>query len=361
MTKTKIILHSLALAALACPAFAFSAPIEVKAEGSEEIVSSEVLSNEISSEEIIEPVEEPAYKYLIKDAYIGYRDSEEAQYTKGDYKIGNYFLSAEGWNDESDPIIMTISGNITTKLESKVVYIYEYRPTSVIWNGKEIVRNEDKTYTLEKPLAEGAYDLTINFTKTVITNPVDLTNLNWASLLTVQNLMTIGSWVIIVIGMLVIFFVSRNGKKYTLSSVQKNLSSKIEESFGKDVSEKITNLLNDTVKPIFDTLNDKLAKIDNNNATLVRCLLLMQEDTPESRLAITKCLSELDTSKDDKANEIAKMIEAEIAKYKKESEERQKALEEAEKLNGEWQEKANVKEEIEEVEIEEKKDDFGTL
>jgi hypothetical protein len=71
----------------------------------------------------------------------------------------------------------------------------------------------------------------------------------------------------------------------------------------------------------------------------MRCLLVMQEGTPEARLAVTKYLSELDVSADEKAAQVKELIEGEMAKYKAEAEAKQKALEDAKKANSEWAEK----------------------
>lgn len=319
-------------------------------EGEGEVVSSEtetVSASETTSETSSES-STPAtttYEYRVMEAIIGYRDSEDVSYAKGDSRIGSYFLSADGWNDgDTYDITMTITGNVTTKLADKVVYIYEYRPTLVKWCGNEISMNSDKTYTLTKPTEKGDYALEINFTKTMITNPMDLTSINWSSLLTVQNLMTIGSWVVIIVGILILYGLNRRYKKRgstTLEEVKKSISSEIENVYGVEMAKSINSLLDTSVKAAFTAIDEKLSKLDNNNATLVRCLLVMQENTPEARLAVTKYLSELDTAEDSKAEEVKKLIEAEMEKYKADQEAKEKALEEARKVNEQWKDKAS--------------------
>lgn len=321
-------------------------------EGEGEVVSSEeeVSASETTSETSSETTSEsstpaPTYEYRVMEAVIGYRDSEDVSYAKGDSRIGSYFLSADGWNEgDTYDITMTITGNVTTKLAEKVVYIYEYRPTLVKWCGNEILMNGDKTYTLAKPTEKGDYALEINFTKTMITNPMDLTSINWSSLLTVQNLMTIGSWVVIIVGILILYGLNRRYKKRgstTLEEVKKSISSEIENVYGVEMAKSINSLLDTSVKAAFTAIDEKLSKLDNNNATLVRCLLVMQENTPEARLAVTKYLSELDTAEDSKAEEVKKLIEAEMEKYKVEQEAKEKALEEARKVNEQWKDKAS--------------------
>ncbi len=326
---------SLALCGLAIPTTASAA----LAEGGEEI--SEEVSIPVSEEES-ETESEKAYTYVVNDAKIGYRDADNVSYAVGDHSIGDYYLSADGWGDaDTYDIIMTVKGNVSTKLSDKVLYLYEYRATSVSWNGIPLEVNEDKTYTLKKPTAPGAYDLEINFTKTLISDPTDLSSVNWSSLFTVQNLMTIGSWVVIVVGILVIYALNRRYKKRgstTLDEVKSSLNAEIENVCGKEMSEALANLMNGTIKTTFEAIDKKLSTVDNNSAVLMRCLLAMQENTPESRLAVTKLLTELDTSEDKQSEQVRKLIEEEIAKRDTEKEERAKALEEAKKLNNSWSE-----------------------
>ncbi len=326
---------SLALCGLAIPTTASAA----LAEGEEEI--SEEVSISVSEEES-ETESETAYTYVVNDAKIGYRDADNVSYAVGDHSIGDYYLSADGWGDaDTYDIIMTVKGNVSTKLSDKVLYLYEYRATSVSWNGIPLEVNEDKTYTLKKPTAPGAYDLEINFTKTLISDPTDLSSVNWSSLFTVQNLMTIGSWVVIVVGILVIYALNRRYKKRgstTLDEVKSSLNAEIENVCGKEMSEALANLMNGTIKTTFEAIDKKLSTVDNNSAVLMRCLLAMQENTPESRLAVTKLLTELDTSEDKQSEQVRKLIEEEIAKRDTEKEERAKALEEAKKLNNSWSE-----------------------
>ncbi len=327
---------TLSIAALSLGGLAAKAPAaEAIADGDTE-TTSEVSSTEETKKE------EASYSYVINDAKIGYRDSEDVSYAAGDHSIGDYYLSADGWNegDEYD-VVMTIKGNVVTKLSDKVLYLYEYRATSVSWNGIPLTVNEDKTYTLKKPTAPGAYDLEINFTKTLISDPTDLSSVNWSSLFTVQNLMTIGSWVVIVVGILVLYAINRRYKKRgstTLDEVKNSLSSEIENVCGKEMSEALSKLMDGTVKTTFEAINSKLETVDNNSAVLMRCLLAMQENTPESRLAVTKLLTELDTSEDKQTEQVRKLIEEEIVKRDAEKEERAKALEEAKKANNAWAE-----------------------
>lgn len=350
---------SLTLSGLAIPTTASAVFAEGETETSEEVsVSAPV--EDVSTE----TKANTAYTYVINDAKIGYRDTEDVSYATGDHSIGDYYLSADGWGDaDTYDIVMTIKGNVTTKLSDKVLYLYEYRATAVMWNGEALTVNEDKTYTLKKPSAPGAYDLEINFTKTLISNPTDLSSVNWSSLFTVQNLMTIGSWIVIVVGILVLYALNRRYKKRgstTLDEVKSSLNSEIENVCGKEMSEALSNLMNGTIKTTFEAIDQKLSTVDNNSAVLMRCLLAMQENTPESRLAVTKLLTELDTSEDKQSEQVRKLIEEEITKRDADKEARAKALEEAKKLNNSWSEDSASKKSSETATEEASTGDDGT-
>lgn len=358
MNKKKIVLFGASLALACSLAFVPSHAVGVFAEDSSEsepIVSSsdsQEIPAESSSEESAQEPSEKAYLYSIKDAHIRYRNSEEESYAEGDAKIGLYYLSADGWNDEEEPIVMTIKGNVSTKIESKVLYIYEYRPTRVSFNGNVIPQREDKTYVLEKPAEEGEYDLAIDFTKTLIVNPTELASINWESLLTVQNLMTIGAWVLLFIAIIAMYMLNVHYKKRgstTLQEVQSTLVAQIKESFGEQVAAQVNEFLKTVVAPSYDAIVNRVSCTDQNVTTLIRCLLVMQEGTPEARLAVTGYLAKLDQSNDEQAAQVRQIIQNEMDKYKAEQEAKKakeeaqlKAVEEAAKVNEEWKNKAEA-------------------
>lgn len=354
--KKKTLLATSALAALALtiPALCVK-PTEAFAEGEETSQAPVVSESGDSQQASAEPA--PAFPYLIKDAKIGYREGDKDPYVEGDSKIGSYFLSADGWNvEDAADVVMTVKGAVTSKLDGKIVYIYEYKPTLVKWAGAEVKPQEDGTYRLAKPAEPGSYDLELYFTDYLVTNPVDLTRLDWASFLTVQNLMTIGSWVAIVAFGIVFFFLNQRNKnkgQTDLQGVQRTLTSAIENKFGKEMADQMDKLFTQVISKTFDEINSKLSKVDGNSAIMLRCLLLMQENTPEARLAITELLTKLQTEEDGKAAEVKALINAEMEKYKADKDELQKALDEAKAINAEWSEQKE----------EEPKpgDDYGTL
>jgi len=337
-------------------------PIEVKAE---EPTSASQVSEQVS-ESVISESAQAGFAYKIAEPKIGYRDSADVSYTPGDNRIGAFYLSADGWNEgDTYTITLTVTGNITTALNGKILYIYEYRPTLVEWAGNAIARNENGSFTLTKPAIPGEYALSVNFTRTLVSNPVELTNINWESLLTVQNLMTVLGWLALtfITGALAIgAYKTRKKSSTTLDKVKKEVTDAIEAKFGAETAEQFEKLLKDVVGKTFDSINAKLETVDSNSAIMLRCLLLMQEDTPEARLAITELLTKLNTEKDGKAEEVSAMIKAEIEKYKAEAEAKASALEEAKKANEEWVAKAEEPIPLDEPIAEDKKeDDYGTL
>lgn len=370
--RNKIFLLLSALPILAC-SLAISASvgkneINALADGSEEISEEISLIEEESSEEPAAQSEEKKDEgivYVVKEAYIGFRDNETDSYGKGNSEIGSYFLSKDGWKEEdNEPIVMTIEGNVKTRLDSKIVYIYEYKPTLVKFAGEPISKGEDKTYKLEKPTQKGEYDLEIYFTKTLITSPVDVLDLNWKSLLTTQNLLTFGSWALLVVVCAILFFLTRKYKSRGTTTVQEavaQVKKVVSDEFGEKAGDAVTDILNRVISPAFGAIDKKLEKVDGNIGIMLRCLLVMQEDTPEARLAVTKYLSELDTSKDELSAQVKEIIEREIAKRDAEKKAREEAIKEAEEKAEKWAEKSKQPEEKEPEENQDKDDGYGVL
>ena len=353
MNEKRLFAITAASCAIALSAvFAIPKPIAASAEGEEsaEVSYVQEIESEIPSAEESQ-IAEAELPYRVKDARIRYRNSESESFAEGDHTIGSYYLSADGWSEDDDePIRMTVKGAVTTKLDSKILYIYEYRVTSVYWNGEKVSQSEDKTYALQKPSERGEYDLSIDFTKTPIINPMELTQIDWTSFITLPNIMTILSWVILVAGVFVLYFLNRKYKARnatTLDEVKTQLSKEIEEQFGEQVGKQISDLLNNVVSKSYSELVNKVSVVDDNMTTLIRCLLIMQENTPEARLAVTEYLAKLNSANDDASAQVKLLIQNEMDKYKAEeeakkakAEERAKAIEEAQKKNDEWKAKA---------------------
>lgn len=62
----------------------------------------------------------------------------------------------------------------------------------------------------------------------------------------------------------------------------------------------------------------------------------MQENTPEARLAITECLSKLDTSADEESAKVKAIIESQMKEYEDRANARIEAIEKAQEANAKW-------------------------
>lgn len=147
---------------------------------------------------------------------------------------------------------------------------------------------------------------------------------SWEEIFTVSNLFQLISWLITLgcsSGFFITLYKSRKYKELTPTEIAKQVEAKLDDVLG----ERITNFLTDVFGPFTEVMVDKFQKMDDSMKTLVRCFILMQENTAESRMTILKELNNLDTKE---TNQLTVQIKEMIAEEVKKQEEQTKALEE---------------------------------
>ena len=155
---------------------------------------------------------------------------------------------------------------------------------------------------------------------------------NWEELLTVSNLMQFISWVITLgcsSGFFITLYKAKKYKQITPTEIGKKVDDKIEEVLGGELA----NFLKNVFGPFSEQMLEKFDKMENSTKTLVKCFVLMQENTPESRLAI---LNELNTLNSKETGELVSQIKTLIAEeVKKQEAKSQKLIETIEDLKNE--------------------------
>lgn len=341
----------LPLMALVMSGFSAPAALGVMAEPDdssvESIADSVEASVEATSEEPVASVEKEGYDFSISTS-IQFRNTADGAYAEGTDKIGNYYLSADGWNEGDDyDIILNVQGNPTTEIKDKFLYIFEYKASKVVWSGADVMPNADKTFTLAKPAEAGVHSLVICFTREQMTIN-DLSSINWRELVNTQNLLTILAWVVMIgatIGMFAYNAHIRKRGTTTLQEVKGAMISEIKTQYGDVLANQVSELFDNTVKPVFSAVDSKLSTLDGNMVIMLRCLLLMQEDTPEARLAVTELLTKIQKEDDELTAKVKKMIEDEITKRDDEAKRKAEALRQAKELNDAYIEETGEPEE----------------
>lgn len=144
----------------------------------------------------------------------------------------------------------------------------------------------------------------------------------WEDIFTVSNLMQLISWIITTLcssGFFITLYKSRKYKQLTPQEIAKQVETKLDNVLG----EKLSGFLTDIFGPYSEAMLTKFEKMETSTKTLVRCFILMQENTPESRIAILK---ELDGLNSNETNLLTTQVKELIAEEVKKQEEQSKNL-----------------------------------
>lgn len=196
-------------------------------------------------------------------------------------------------------------------------------------NGVILEKDENGIYKFE--LIEGSNIVTAKFEvseeklQQIAGLLQDVKNGDWESIFTVSNLMQVISWVITTIcssGFFVTLYKSKKYKQLTPQDIANQVNDKINSILGDD----LTKFLEGIFGPFSELLLEKFEKLETSTKTMVRCFILMQENTPESRVTILK---ELDSLNSTETNNLTTQIKNLIAEEVKKQEEKNQAFNES--------------------------------
>lgn len=223
-----------------------------------------------------------------------------------------------------------IEGNIGDVVEVYNTPWLLYSLETMAVNGVLLTPNEYGIYTFE--LVEGDNVITATFVvdDAKLEKVAELLNQakqgDWKSIFSVSNLMQLVSWLITTFcasGFFITLYKSKKFKTLTMEEVNTNVQKSVDNGCSNSINNFLTNFMTD----YSNGLTKKLDSMEKSNKVLVRCFILMQENTPESRLAILAELDKLGTEEDNTAltNTIKELIKQEVNNQEQKS----KALEEA--------------------------------
>lgn len=175
---------------------------------------------------------------------------------------------------------------------------------------------------------------------------------NWKDIFTFENVFVFINWFITAFCTIGFFKTLIKTKKFKTLTMQEILNS-VDETINKKVAEGVTNILKDFFGPLFDSFTQKIDNVSTSSKVLTKCFILMQEGTPESRIAI---LNELDKIKEDEDGltlKIKNLISDEITKNEQKATQTKEAIENLKKVNEE--------DEVKETKVEEPKEDVFHL
>lgn len=320
--KSALILASMALAFGGSTAMAVDPAVsttEVSDNTTSEVVSSEAVSSETPKEglsvssETPEPEQEPeTFESQVTSSVYWIQDGETIQ--DGSNKYGDVYLSAEEGH-EGDEVTVIVSGNPTIDISGKMISLYKYALSYVTFNGQKIEATDSEKGEYRVTLVKGSNSIQAYFSGRVELSGMDISNVNWKSLLTVDNLLKFLYFVITLFLSSGFFITLIRSKKQKIKTTDE-ITSIVTDAVQKVTSEKTQDFLTNTVKPMISTQNEQLADAADTSRVLMRVALLSQENTPEARAQIVKELQNYKTSDKELADKVQAIVNDAIKKQK---------------------------------------------
>lgn len=237
----------------------------------------------------------------------------------GNHQFGDVMYDIEG-------------GNVGDIVTINVKPYSFYKITSLKANGVELTPNEDGTYQFA--LIEGDNVITANFEidneqfAVLAENLANIKDGNWEDVLNIENLFTIISWAITLFvgsGFFVTLIKSKRIETKTKAETTINTT--------EEANKAVEKWLNESLMPIFEKIHLENENTEQICKTLVKCFILSQEGTPESRIAIINELTNLNKTKTELTEEVLAIINNEIEEKNRVLKEKENAIKELEEAN----------------------------
>lgn len=260
-------------------------------------------------------------------------NAEEGQTTVVEPKMGEVLINK---TKGGDVVLDIYEGEVGTVVTAMVKPNLFYIVESVTLNGVNLTAQEDGTYQFE--LAEGQNTLFASF---VVDNEemenlaialTDVKDNGIKSILTVENLIIFFNWLLTLL-MGAGFFKTLIKSKRIKSKTAKEVYDAAVEACTIAGGKEIQAFFKNNLTPLLENYDKKLEVTNDIMKTMVRCMLLEQENTPEARLAIIKELTELKTNEEELAKEVKAIIDNEVKKIEEQNQKRDEAIAELKAAN----------------------------
>ena len=251
------------------------------------------------------------------------KDGETIQ--DGANKYGDVYISVEKGH-VGDEVTAIIAGNPTMDLSTKVVTLYRYNLSYVTVNGVKIEASDSEKGEYKFTLVEGVNDVKAYFSGRTEISVMDLSTINWKSLLTVDNLLKLIYFAITLFLSSGFFITLIKTKKY-----QQKTQAEITNSVQSSADEVITNFMKNTVAPLLEKQSEQTNSSNETAKTLMRVVTYALSGTSEDKLAALKEMQSLGTNDENLNKQIQEIVKQSMAESEKKKAEQNKAIEEAKK------------------------------
>ena len=220
-------------------------------------------------------------------------------------------------------------GDIVTIFPSAQVFC---RLVAVKVNGEEVAKNANGEYKFALVEGDNVVSIECEVNQEDMQVIVDLIENakkgTWEDVFSFNNIFNLISWAIsLFMGSGFLITLLRNKKIKAMTAL--DISTKIQQV----VPETVQVVVKENFAPIINNIQQLTADINEACNTLVRCMMLMQENNPESRLAVTKELANLNRTTTDLESKVRSIINQEISKIEAAKMEKQQAIATLEERN----------------------------
>ena len=275
------------------------------------------------------------YEVIKNNVYLLYDSNNEARgkiKLNDDHTIEPYYdpctvvIEANGYGEVMTDITSGEMGDICT-IQASPSILCELVAITV--NGTKIIANSNGLYQFA--LAEGENKVSAEFKISnekiaEITSIMEnVKNNGIDSLFTANNLIILIALVVeILLGSG--FFITWIRSKRIKAKTAEDVTNVVKQVLTDENKEAFVQLVKTLIGPSFEAINLDISTIKETINKLVQCMILAQENTPESRLAIAKFLTTNDERINELAEKVKNIINDEIETNKKEQEETKEIL-----------------------------------
>lgn len=234
-------------------------------------------------------------------------------------------------------VLFTITeGHVGDKVIAYVNTDFLYEITSVNINGVSASISPDKKYEFTLIEGDNIFEITFaisNERVSEIVNLIDTAKANGIeSLFTMNNLINLIAWAIAIFlssGFLITLIKSKKLKSKTTEEIVEVVKTTLQS----EEAQILKKFLEQAMGKTLDKITSKMDNVDECIKVLCRCMVLAQEDTPESKLAIIEELTKLNNNEKDLTAQVRAIIQEEQIAQQQAIIERDNAIEELKKTN----------------------------
>lgn len=231
-----------------------------------------------------------------------------------------------------------IGDTVTAYVKPNLLFIV----SSIKINGNDVEINPEGKYQFNLIEGENIFSVEFVVNNNQLAEIADLVTgvkeEGFSSLFTVSNLLNLISWLVSILlssGFFVTLIKNKKLKSKTVDDVVNLVKETLENENAKILKDFIEKLIG----PTLDNITLKIDNIDECIKVFCRCFVLLQDDTPENKLAIIEELTKLNSSNEELTNKIREIIKQEQKAQEEKILARDKAIEELKENNDKLLEK----------------------